>query len=315
MSEENVTSFYEESEEDIYQVRDEELSSKEGNYIFTIGNVSSGKSTIQNLLLYRLWSKEDIVFEYGNHISDHRHNAIVQEWISSINQGILPKRTQQGLIQEFNISIGQKGKKKLDVNFIEISGEDIKSIVPTLSPDKKPSVHKYLDRYLMANNKINKRFIFISDGEKHKKGIQTIDSAVSEDILFDAFLKYLLSKTQKGLKNLNILFVISKWDTVREDYKNDEVKYFRENFPQTKSILDGSRVASMLLPFTIGKIDEVLIDKEKHLYENRIVSLENIYIDRLIQWIYNTFTNETLSGMPPIKPPLLYRIARTLGIR
>ncbi len=315
MSEEIENNFYQDAEEEIYQVTDEELASKEGNYIFTIGNVSSGKSTIQNLLIYRLWSKEDIVFEHGNHISDHRHSAIVQEWISNLNQGILPKRTQQGLIQEFNISIGQKGKKKLDVNFIEISGEDIKSIVPTLSLDKKPSVHKHLDRYLTANNRINKRFIFISDGEKHKKGIQSSESGVSEDILFDAFLKYLLSDTQKGLENLNILFVISKWDTVREDYKNDEVKYFRENFPQTKSILDGSRVTSMLLPFTVGKIDEVLIDKEKQKYENRIVSLENRYVDRLIQWIYNTFTNETLKGLPPIKPSLLYRLAKSLGIR
>ena len=302
-------------EEDIYQVREEELESKKGNYIFTVGNVSSGKSTLQNLLIYRLWSREDIIFEYGNHSSDHRHNAIVNQWIESLNRGILPKRTQQGLIQEFNISIGQKGKKKLDVNFIEISGEDIKSIVPSLSSGKKPSVHNYLDRYLTANNGINKRFIFVSDGEKHRRGVQRDDSDISEDILFNTFLKYLLSETQKGLKDINILFVISKWDTVREDYGNNPKEYIKHNFAQTKSILDGSRVASMLLPFTVGKIEEKLVDKEKQIYENRIVVLENIYADRLIQWIYNTFTNEILKGLPPIKPSLLYRIARGLGIR
>ncbi len=316
MENDNSQDYYSEIEEEdeVYHVKEEELASKEGNYIFTVGNVSSGKSTLQNLLIYRLWSKEDIIFDYGHHSSDHRQKAIVQGWINSLNQGILPKRTQQGLIQEFNIRIGQQGKKNLDVNFIEISGEDIKSIVPTLSADRKPSVHNHLDRYLTAKNGINKRFVFVSDGEKHKKGVQK-DSGVSEDILFDAFLKYLLSDTQKGLKDLNIIFVISKWDTIKDDYKNDEVKYFRQNFPQTKSILDGSRVTSMLLPFSVGRIEDKLIDKDKNLYENRIVALENIYVDKLIQWIYNTFTNETLKSLPPLKPSFLYRIARGMGVR
>ena len=307
--------FHDGNLEEEYQVNEEDFSKKEGNYIFTVGNVSSGKSTLQNLLIYRLWSKNDISFEYGNNTSDHRHNAIINKWVDSFKQGILPKRTQQGIIQEFNIAISQKGKRKLDVNFLEISGEDIKSIVPSLDSDKKPSVHNFLDRYLMPENGINKRFIFVSDGEKHKRGITANVNNVSEDILFDAFLRYLLSDTQKGLKTLNILFVISKWDTVREDYKNDFQKYLKQNFPQTLSILDSDRITIMYLPFTVGKIEERVIDKDKDMYEHRIVAFENTYIDRLIQWVYNTYTGETLKGLPPIKPSLLYRIAKMLGIR
>lgn len=315
ISNEHEELFHDENHEEGYQVIEEDLAKKEGNYIFTVGNVSSGKSTLQNMLIYRLWSKENIIFDYGNNTNDHRQRAIINRWVDSFKQGILPQRTQQGVIQEFNIEIGQKGKQKLDVSFLEISGEDIKSIVPSYDFDRKPSVHNFLDRYLMSENGINKRFIFVSDGEKHKKGIVANVNNESEDILFDAFLRYLLGETQKGLKEINILFVVSKWDTVREDYKNNFEKYMKRNFPQTLGILNGSRVTVMYLPFTVGKIDEKLIDKEKGIYEHRITTLENSHIDRLIQWVYYTFTGETLKEFPPIKPSLLYRIAKMLRIR
>ena len=303
-----------EEEQDNYQVLEEDFSNKEGNYIFTLGNVSSGKSTLQNLMISRLWSKVDINFEYGHHSNDHRQKAILNKWVDSFKKGILPPRTKQGLIQEFNISISQKRKKPLDLNFIEISGEDIKSIVPSLDSDTKPSVHNYLDRYLSADNNINKRFIFVSNGEEHQKG-NKIKDKLSEDILFDSFLRYLLSDSQKGLKKLNILFVIAKWDTVREDYKNDYKKYVKDNFPQTLSILEGERVTATYLPFSVGKIEEQLVDKDNDEYVNRIVRLDNTYVDRLIQWTYNTFTGEVLNDFPPIKPTILYRIAKIFGIR
>jgi hypothetical protein len=300
-----------EDEVEVYKIKDEELATREGNYIFTIGNVSSGKSTLQALLLTRLWSLENITFKYGNSIQDHRHNAIIEGWINSIKKGILPKRSDQGYIQEFNIFIGQKGKKSVEVNFLEMSGEDIISIVPTLK-EEQPKVHGHLDALLRSNNNINKRFIFISDGERHKRG-SIIQGKISEDILFYNFLRYLFN--EKELQSLNILFIISKWDTVKEDYKNNAMKYFKENFPQTKSIFDSNRVTSMLLPFTVGKIVEKPVDKKNNIYENRIVSLENIYVDRLIQWIYHTYTGETLKGLPPIKPSFLYKLAKMLGLR
>ncbi len=54
--------FQDESHEEEYQVRDEDFSHKEGNYIFTVGNVSSGKSTLQNILVYRLCQKDNVYF-------------------------------------------------------------------------------------------------------------------------------------------------------------------------------------------------------------------------------------------------------------
>ncbi len=303
-----------ENSEEEYQVKDEDFHKKEGNYVFTVGNVSSGKSTLQNLLVYRLWSREDIGFEYGRNNGDHRHNALLNEWVDSFRQGILPGRTKKGTIQEFNISIHQKRKKELDLNFIEISGEDIKSIVPSVDSEKKPSVHRHLDKYLSADNAINKRFIFVSNGEEHKKG-RRVNANISEDILFDSFLRYLLSENQKGLQDINILFVISKWDIVREEYSNNYQKYIKHNFPQTLSILNGNRVKVMYLPFSVGKIEEQLVDSKNNLHENRIVSLDKVYVDRLIQWLYNTFTGETLKGFPPLKPNTWYRIAKILGIR
>ena len=238
-----------------YEVKDSEVQNKSGNYLFTVGNVSAGKSTLQNLIIYRLWRREDIDVEYNSKEGDYRHDGILDKWVTRLQAGYLPNRTEQGKLQEFTIRVAQENKKKLDLSFLEISGEDIKSIIPDVGSTQKPKVNKLLVDYLSSNKKkINKRFIFVSDASANRKKKSNYKaSEISEDILFNHFLRYLLSKNGINLKRIRILFIVSKWDIINKEYKSVR-EYLNKNFTQTRAVLKQDRCDVSYLKFSVGEV-------------------------------------------------------------
>lgn len=286
-----------------YRVTEGDIGAASGNYIFTVGDVSCGKTTLQNILIYRLWTNESIIFEYAHSRGDHRHNALLNDWVTSFAQGEFPERTNKGLLQEFNVSFGQSKRKPVKMNYLEISGEDIKSIVPGLTT-QKPALNSQLNQYLKLD-KINKRFIFVSDCELHASG-QSNQAGLAEDILFNELLEYLASPHGIGLKRINILFVAAKWDLVKDQYHGGAEEYFRRHFPQTRAFAKRPGIHAAYIPFTIGTVD--LQEEEGGRMTQRIKSLENRYVDLMIQWIYNSYTGHSLLGFPKIVPTYLDRL-------
>ena len=88
--------------------------------------------------------------------------------MQNIAAGYLPERTHKGVLREFNVRFGQRGRPNLDFSFIEIAGEDIRSIVPT-AEHKQPRLHDHLERYLRQGG-VNKRFLFVSDASRNRLG-------------------------------------------------------------------------------------------------------------------------------------------------
>ena len=206
------------------------IDGRTGNFLFTVGSVASGKSTLQNFLVHRLHVDENIHFDRTSRDGKTASEAYLNAWVHNIAAGYLPERTQKGVLREFNVRFGQRGRPNLDFSFIEIAGEDIRSIVPT-AEQQQPKLNDHLERYLRQGG-VNKRFLFISDASRNRLGRGTFE----EDVLFDTLIRYLLSDTGIGLKNLNILFIAAKWDVVQNEYKSDR-QYFRTNFPQTRSTI------------------------------------------------------------------------------
>ena len=289
---------------DCFSVDNQEIAQKEGNFIFTVGNVSCGKSTLQNVLIYRLWGDPNIAFDYANRDGNHVHDAILNQWVQNLSAGQLPDRTRQGILQEFNIRFGMRGSVPLSLNFLEISGEDIKSILPSLKSHIAPRINGQLERYL-HQKKVNKRFLFISDASQHMAGSVDRKGHLSEDILFNELLKYLLSASGANLRKLDILFVVSKWDLVKGQYTSIE-EYFKRNFPQTLAVTRSDRIKATFLPFSVGVLE--LVTDDNGARAERIVSLERAYIDRVIQWVYSSFTGSSLKALPRIAPTRWQRI-------
>jgi hypothetical protein len=275
-----------------HQVNSTDIDSKQGNYIFTVGEVSSGKSVLLHLIMHRLWKKPDVIFEPACIDDDPIQKKIINDWIIECDNGILPDRTAAGSLQEFNVTIGQDNKKKLTVNFIEMSGEDVISIVPNLTPDDNPpEVHQDLIRYLkLRKGQLNKRFIFISDTTN-----TGTEKCYSEDTLFYEFTRFLIKNI--GLKKIVVLFVASKWDLSQKNYKTVG-QYFKAKFPQTISILKAANCNATYTSFSAGSIRETEQDGQSIIRINR---LDTGYTDFVIQWIYYTFTGNYLNNMKKIK--------------
>jgi hypothetical protein len=169
-----------------------------------------------------------------------------------------------------------------------------------------------LVEYLRAKrNRINKRFIFVSDCEEAKRQHASHEQPeFTEDILFNALLRYLLGKDGLAMERISVLFVAAKWDAVGSEYRS-LAHYFKKRFPQTRAVLQSGRCNANYIAFSVGRIEDVCVARDQQgnkIYEGRITSLEHKYVDILIQWIYHSFTGNHLKGLPKIKPSLLDRV-------
>ena len=296
-----------------YEVTDEELPSKSGNYVFTVGNVDCGKSTLQTSLVFRLWSREDIHLDFNHAKNDQRHDALLHKWIVGFKNGFLPDRTKEGRLQEFNIAFGQEDVRNLEVNFLEISGEDIKSIVPTSDIETPPKINRQLVEYLKADKgRINKRFIFVSDSSIHLSESDAMPSeGFTEDILFDALLKYLLGKQGLDMQRINVLFVAAKWDETKHKHGTIQ-KYCHRYFPQSRSILNSGRCHTQYIPFSIGSVGVEMVDGQSR---PKVLAFEARYIDLVIQWIYHSFTGNQLKNTQKIALTLWDKVYSFLSFK
>ena len=279
-----------------YEVDPSKIDGRSGNFLFTVGSPSSGKSTLQSYLVYRLWSHANVSFDYSNADGNNHHDVILNGWVQNFANGYLPKRNPQGILQEFNVRYGQSGRPTVAFNFIEISGEDIKSIVPTVNGNE-PQLHPLLEQYLRLGG-TRKRFLFISDASNNRAGSMGETKALEEDVLFDHLIRYLVSDIGVKLKRLEILFVATKWDVVSHEYQSERA-YFDANFPQTQSRVRNSRkIRAAYMPFSVGEVYHTA-DGDEQIPMVR--SLNKRYVDILINWIFHSFTQRPLKGFPKIK--------------
>ena len=268
------------------------IEGRTGNFLFTVGSVASGKSTLQNFLVHRLHVDENIHFDRTSSDGNTASEAYLNAWVQNIAAGYLPERTHKGVLREFNVRFGQRGKPNLDFSFIEIAGEDIRSIVPT-AEHKQPRLHEHLERYLRQGG-VNKRFLFVSDASRNRLG----KGRFEEDVLFDTLIRYLLSDTGVGLRKLNLLFIAAKWDVVQNEYKSDR-QYFQTNFPQTRSTIKASpKIHASYMPFSVGTV--VVERRENGEAVSRLKAVEKRYAELLISWIYHSFTQRHLKGYPRV---------------
>lgn len=282
-----------------YAVDPSKIDGRSGNFLFTVGSPSSGKSTLQSYMVYRLWSHSDISFDYANAEGNYDHDVILNGWVQNFANGYLPKRNPQGIVQEFNVQYGQTGRPTLAFNFIEISGEDIRSIVPTVDGNE-PQIHPLLDQYLRLGG-TRKRFLFISDASNNRDGATGQTKALEEDVLFDHLIRHLLSDVGLRLKRLEVLFVATKWDVVSSEYQSERA-YFKANFPQTLATVNNSRrIRAAYMPFSVGDVYHTANGGEQI---PRVRSLDRRYVDILINWIFHSFTQRPLKGFPKVKATL-----------
>jgi len=258
-----------------YKLTDEDIENAEGNYIFTIGLPSSGKTSLQTAMLYRLYKYNNIKFKYFTNTIEHE--IIIREWLNEFNNNKIPSRTHKGDIQRFTISFGFKKNKSeknfLKINFLEISGEDIKTIQAT-PENKTPKLHPHLEA-LLKSETIKKYFLFVFDVNQTKD--------IFQGTLFDKFLDY-LKEIQPNLKEIDCLFIFSKSDydgDIRKKYKTAK-EYANKHLPNALG------VNMEYFFFSLGEFDK---------NDTKGLTIKNFNpkdIDMLIYWIYSKISGKKL---------------------
>jgi hypothetical protein len=288
--------------------------------LLTVGLAGAGKSTIQSFLVYRLWSDERIRFEKGKKGSVE-HDAILNSWVENFSQGYLPRRTITGLVQDFCVSFGSPRQPLLDLHFLEISGEDIATIVADVDSIEAgvearfaPQIDSVLER-----SDIDLRLLFVADATKHL-GLDEGSKFIKEDILFSTILEHVrnLRRGPGFGRRIGAVFVASKWDQVlrkdsgaRRTFVNEK-QFFMREFPRVRGIVNSAqgRIEASYIPFSVGGVKMSEDDEIA-----RITTPESRYGDILISWIYFSFTGRHLHGFPRVKQTALQRFMSMMAFR
>jgi len=202
---------------------------KDSFYVFTFGNVGVGKSTMLASLVQTIRNsgailRVNIKNEFGT-------KYLYDEWINTISKGVFPSRTPIGRVVEIDIGI-ESNSMRLPLTFCEISGEDLKSI------DLTSKLHNYITFNIL--DYISKSDCFII--------MTSVDYAGHDDFFLSLFFEHLIKQ-----KDCPLLFVISKWDLMKEEV---ELKDFMEkNMPLTFSWMKSKYMKNKkILTFTVGHV-------------------------------------------------------------
>ena len=162
-----------------------DISSRQGNYIFTFGKPGSGKTVMQSSILRYLMTSREYNVKTPKPVGDESGNDIAKEeifleWRQGWKDNVLPERTAFGRPSEFRYNVAPKTRPdvQLDFGFFEISGEDLQKTrrVKGGKPTLNKSIHDFL-----ANESCEFQFLLVCNGK----------DVTDDDQLFCDFLHYM----------------------------------------------------------------------------------------------------------------------------
>jgi len=281
-------------------IDDVDQSNRWGNYVLTVGNINSGKSTLQQWLVTWFFTKgvTQATFKPIDGAQDPVKK--LYDMVNRTLRGEFPASTLIGKQEEFQLSITPKDKKKLplDFGFFEISGEDLKQVIPDETNAFQPYLPSSINRFL-DNKKIRFTLLFVSNAEAHAKFKQnkqtTLPDQLEEDALFCSFMDYLERNFGNKFKRAPILLCISKWDYAKQHFSNDPNTYFKKALPQTYTrflIKHQQKIPVMSVPFSVGRIRHQGGESKRAIVEE----IDDTSTQLIASWIYRSFTRKDLLG-------------------
>lgn len=280
-----------------------------GHCLFTVGAVGAGKSTLQHAVIHRLYTDERLALTMHGEETETLDNQDLQEWIFKFDRGEFPNRTPRGRLQKFYVRFGEHKRKRVELSFMEISGEHFEEIIG--GEDRNghgPRLNDELERVLERTD-VQKLFVFVSDATRHggnadrHRSKEAREQALYEDMLFSHLLQRL---GELDLKRIKVLFVAAKWDAASER-KTGPRRFFKRHFPGTRAMLKQMHKADVkYIRYSIGKVREEETENEgRRAYIDR---RQTEPTERIVQWIHTEATGRRLKGYPSMHLTLWERI-------
>lgn len=281
----------------VCDIDDVDQENKNGNYVLTFGNIGSGKSTLQQWLVAWLRTKgiAEVTFEPVN--GSHMPVEECQKMVIKTTKGCFPDSTAKGNAKEYKISITpSRGKlPSLAFSFFEISGEELKEVVPDKSFGYTPTLPEYMNGFL-ANPKIRFSLLIVTDVEKHslikrsKKNGMYRD--LDEDHMICSFLDYLRNNFDNKFFRAPVLICLAKWDKAAGIYENTD-SYLKDALPQTYNrilLMKKRKIMVNIVAHSVGAV-KVSDKGEAFVPKPNFKSTEKI-----AKWIYSSFTHKKIKN-------------------
>lgn len=276
----------------------EDISKKQGNYIFTFGFPGSGKTTFHSFLIRYLMQvgpfKTEPLSRTHNGDTDYDAMRVVTKWMSEWQEGRFPEPTPIGEdeIREltFEVQPLQGIRTPLEFTFLEVSGEMLQTVMPTEYQD--PALSRVI-RQLLENRNINLIMFLLLNPEVHNNDalffnfMNYMDKNLGFDIRERTSLGIIVSKPEEALSTLKRLR--SGFEAVAEirgDYTEDFIEAFA---PSTYRIWYDwpNPKKKMLARIYIGEIKR---DGQKP----RLIRPDFGSVERIFAWMYFQFTGRKL---------------------
>jgi GTPase SAR1 family protein len=247
------------------------------SYFFMFGVKGSGKSSILSSLIYylRVLRVGDSIDKLSKtHLDfDRRGEELMDEFYKQVSIGLFPMSTAtlssegEKVPRQMPLSFkpADTSKSEFRLCLMDISGEDLMKV----RPDRQKTQERLpegIEVFLDASQS-NLCFILVYS-------VSEILSHSEQELYFDRFLDIL---TRKGLKQVPILLMLSKWDLVRNQYESVEDFLKKEARLIWNHVNQPDRNVT-IMSFSIGHVD---IHSNTYNYEHGDT-------EKLFNWMYST---------------------------
>jgi hypothetical protein len=258
---------------------DEQMS-----YFFMFGVKGSGKSSILSSLIYYLR-----VLRIGDSLDklskthldfDRRGEELMDEFYKQVGRGLFPGSTStlssegQKIPRQMPLSFkpADIDKSEFRLCLMDMSGEDLMKV--------RPDKNKGTDR-LPEGIEV---FLDISQSNLCFILVYSVYEALShsdQELYFDRFFDIL---TRKGLKEVPILLLMSKWDLVHDQFESVE-DFLKKEAPLIWHHVNNPDRIVTIMPFSIGHVDT---NSNTYVYDHRDT-------EKLFAWMYHTQLGKDLN--------------------
>lgn len=290
------------------------IDARAGSYILSFGFPGAGKSTFQSHLVRWIAKGGRFDWEIAENDSNGASRIAFNNWIRAWGKGEFPRPTAKGVdkVVEMRVSATPKEgkKKKLVFNFLEISGEDLKEVMP--SPRRPSWMMEPLREYL-GNPKINFILVLIVDPTQ---------LPAENEVLFTTLLDYLNANFPTLKDRMSLLMILSMPELALDKMKKEGDArsrdalhdfpglqyveqmqtehcdyYFEKYVPMTYARVTGWggrwATAKLRIGTPVDTVDGTLVDKvDVKAREYRDVEFYDV--EKIFSWIFTTFSGQKL---------------------
>ena len=267
----------------------------EMTYVFLFGIGESGKSAILSSLMYYLHTKRpgDAIKNLNqNHIAhERRGNILLNDMLTRIPKGEFPARTAtmasaRSIIPRHikaDFIPGNGNKQNFKFCLLDVSGEELERVYQR-NDDQYTELPEGIDAFLSLDPR---NLIFIS--------VYPSESNNFDDARLSAVQKSFMDLLdQRGLSDVPMLTLVSKWDLVKQNFSSSE-EFIRQRAPIVWNLIQQHGRIMSYSTFSVGEVDR---QRQSFVYDPEDA-------EHLFKWMYKTQMGEPLEDqlLLPNHPP------------